>query len=224
VRILDENPQLAANNEVMTRLAVSAQSNKDAADTFMRTLRTVTNELLGEKSDRQYDAQTWYNSIDLNSLAERWQVPLALVVVGGNHYTLLLRKPEQHEGNWRALIYDPQRGGEMYVALPNWKPGLDFTETFAAGIACSTLGYQELQEGSYDLSLYGDESFANHSTQGDAKRTRVQFDGWNCGPACLFMAMLRTGAKPDWNGFKFAGKDQLQQDTGLRVLTREEMV
>jgi len=229
VGILEDHPQFFSSAEAMERFVVSAESNRQAAALFMRTLRERTNAILEFRGGAHYDyvenKQQEYASLDLIDLAAEWQVPLALVVVGGNHYNLLLKQPAQFNGSWRALVYDPLIGNERYIDLPNWKQeGATVISAFNAGVACSNKVLEEIINGSYDLRLLGDESFAHNTSLGDAKSTRVQFDGYNCGPACLFMAALRAGAIPGWNGFKFAGREALERDVGLRVLTRKEIL
>jgi hypothetical protein len=211
--------------EPFIRLAVSAQENQESAQSFMQVMRSTTPELLGDACQRpSYTENQWYHFDDLRQLADRWNLPLMLIVKNQNHYLLLLSLPEKHGDTYQALVYDPLKGGEEYMELPNWDNSLSPANLTENWIFFNDSGYQAATARNYNLSLFGDEDFAGNLELHQAKNTRVQFDGHNCGPACLYMAALRWAVQPDWNEFKFAGRDQLTNDTGLTVLTREEIL
>jgi len=221
----DSKGEIKVGIESFAKFSVSAQENQGSAQVFMDTLRKATPELLSGNAQRErYTESQWYSTSDLRRLADRWHLPLNVVVQNDNHFLLMLKRPEKRGRGYAALVYDPMQGGERYVELPCWDDSLSATNLIESSVFSNDLGLNQLGSGEYDLSLFGDEDFATDADLYATKTTRVQFDGHNCGPACLFMAALRMGAKKEWNEFKFSGKDQLKKDTGLTVLTREEIL
>lgn len=234
VRILSDEDMLEEIDieigiEPALRLAVTVQENVASAQFFFENLRAKTPELLEEievvPQHDDYTSKQWYSWLDLVGLANRWHIPLFIIAKNTNHWVLALRPPEAHGSGHRVLAYDPMQSGESWLNLPDWDPD----QPTASLAFLNDLARDALETGSYDLSLYGDEETASSSAVVKAKETMVQLagDGENCGPACLFMAALRTGVKDgvkkEWFGFGFAGRDKLKAETGLHVLLRDEI-
>lgn len=228
IRIFENQPQeeLEICEESLIRFAVSVQENRKSAQVFVNSLRLETADLLGNSASLDdYTENQWYQFRDLRQLADRWLLPFA-TLERGRHFLLLLKPPEQRADGYSVLVYDPMIGGETYVDLPNWRGTMDVNHLAENNILVNDLALEQLTKGDYNLSLLGDSDFATNVDLYREKMDRVQFDGYNCGPACLFMAAVREGAvaRKEWSGFKFSGRDQLKEDIFITILTREEIL
>jgi hypothetical protein len=218
--------------EPAVELGVSAQRNQASAQKFFRNLRRDTAQILAEEqweslstlNRASYEGTRWYQLVDLVALANRWLLPVVIFRKQESHYLLVLKPPELIEDSYQVLVYDPIQGGERYMQLPNFSGQITPDDLRSQNFFFSRSARNLLEEGRYNLSLYSDTHIASNPELHQAKTTEVQFDGWNCGPACLFMAAIRAGAQADWSEFKFAGRDKLHEDTDLYVYTREEIL
>ena len=216
-------PEQGSENENVLADTITAEMNQGAANTFANSLRGRALETF---SKHNYGPEAPFTSTDIIDLANRWEVPIMLIVTG-NHFVLGLQEPEQHEGKWRGLVYDPMKNSELWHDLPEWTKDYNDTSSWRAqimsGVYLSKVAHEQLVEGKYNLSLDKDQEIADHPNLYNAKQARVQFDWHNCGPLSLFAAALRAGAKEGSSAFKETGKDLLNQDTGVKILTREEI-
>lgn len=219
--------ELEIGVEPFMRVAVSAQKNIEGAQIWFGSARGTTKEILGNSAWQEvYNRTDWYAQGDVAGLAQEWQIPICLYREGGVHWQLALRPPERFGGGYRVLVYDPKKDGEAWVNLPDYKGTYEAGDMWSNGLFTNQSGLEQLRAGEYNFSLYGDQELADNREVWEAKQTHVQLpgDGWNCGPSCLFMAALREGVKEGWNGFKFSGRETLEQQTGLKVWTREEIL
>lgn len=243
IRILD-NPEFSNGIEIgiepAMRLMVSAVTNQlRAQDTFFPNLRQKMGDLLpGWSGYQNPEGREWFSNDDLITLADRWAIPLGLVLVHDNHWNLMLEPPIQElnrdSGRWRwkVLVYNPWHqegaGENEYVYLNDDFKGdvVDGFDLMRANIYINRLAFEQLRDGDYKLSLYGDREIADNHDVYRAKTTNLQpsWDGSNCGPACLMMAAMREGVKEGWNAFKDSGRDRLYQDIGLKIMAREEIL
>lgn len=211
---------------VAMQILVSAENNRSAANDFCQRVRQNIDNIL--PSHHQVAEASDMNYVDLWNLANRWGIPLKIVRLGdpatGGHYTLGLKDPEQlPNGGNRILVYDPLSDLPRYVNFDGTGNGVQVYDNELVGI-----------ETPYDLSLEGDEEIAQNYDLVEAKTGRIQFDGYNCGLMCIFMAAIRKGVEPGYNTFKEIGRDLLEKDTrifdsdfnelpGIKVLKREEI-
>lgn len=86
----------------------------------------------------------------------------------------------------------------------------------------NSFAFQLIVDKKYDLTLENDPDLPDHIKKG--KIQRMQFDGKNCIPISFFHAALRYAAKPGNNEFKRTGIKKFQEDFGVRILTREEIL
>lgn len=236
------NPQPVIPEDRIIRSEVSAEENIHAAQIFAHNVRNrmgydVEDPIYTGRSSSEYRENCYLNETEITQLAQRWQVPASFLhLTDANHWNLILKAPERTpDGTWRVLVYDPFINGERYRNLPN-----GFTPDIASradrlashafsdyGIYCNELALEQLVDGEYDLSVYGDEEIAEDPEVMEAKQTEVQrYEAYNCGLHCVFAAALREAMKePDKNyRFRIAGRDLLDKDTGLKVKLREEVL
>lgn len=219
--------EITIDLEMTSKIYVSEGTNQTSAMEFVRSLRGITEELLGENSSgRSYVHNEDYAALDLLNLAHRWSLPVVLLRRGEDvkfgHWVLGLAQPQRFNDSWRILVYDPLRNGEDWQELRDWRGFEDEGSLSVNQIFASEHGWQALRKNSYNLSLRGDSELADQIVK--AKEARFQFNVVDCGPLCLYAAALRQGVKPDQNEFKVSGREKLESDTGLKVLTREELV
>ncbi|MFH1832791.1 MAG: hypothetical protein ABH816_01305 [Candidatus Levyibacteriota bacterium] len=212
------------------RNKITAEMNQGSALAFVNSLREKPLPAGPLPSGIVYSKEQEFADSSIIGLANRWNIPIMLVQ-DRNHFLLGLKEPELHSGKWQVLVYDPMRGCEQWHQLDYWSNDYssiwNINNPSVSSVTVSQDCFNQLQNGTYNLSLAGDEEIANHPELYDAKQARIQGvttpDSWNCGPLALFAAALRTGVKEGPNEFKSKGRDLLLQDTGIKVLTREEI-
>lgn len=225
VRFAVERPEL---REAIARFNITAEMNLVSSNSFVTNLRKNTPGIMREEYDSDptnpsYENREEYSGSDLPRIADRWMLP-ALFFLKGGHWVLALKEPERHESGWRVLVYDPLVDHEGWMGLENWTPDYsDATKLWQYGAYTGQEGILALQRGTYNLSLQGDQELADNRELYEAKQRRIQRNSWDCGPLSLFAAALREGIKEGPNAFKFIGEDKLQKDTGVKILTREEI-
>lgn len=225
-RIEDSLPDIARQftdlDEQVARMSVSVELNQSSAILFAQTLRGRVGDFITTDEAVDYSSGNWLTARDLYRLADRWHLPFVVLVEGGPHFRLALKAPEQTPQGWRVLVYDPLINGERWQHLRGWTSDYSDPLRIFEYASFSSEGLRALREGIYDLSLMGDAELAEGAMQ--AKQARVQFNAVDCGPMCLYAAALRSAAKPGQNAFKFMGRENLRQDLGLSVKTREEIL
>lgn len=214
--------------EGMVRL-VSVEGNQSAAVNFVNVLRhnpPVRPDGIRLYPEDRYSGIQWFDMADLIKLADRWSVPLLLIrKTQERHWVLGLAEPQRVDNQWKALVYDPVKNHEDWITLPGWIDNYaDGSQLWAHDIYPNSLVMEELKKGTYDLSLIGDKELANMPETMGAKRANTQFNAWDCGPLTVFMAAVRRGAKIGDNEFKRNGRELLEKDTGVKILTREEII
>lgn len=219
--ISGESVPLRISPDPLVALAVSAEGNLAAAQSFFQSLRGIAPEILGGV-DRQVPYE--FSGTDLVALANRWKLPLAAMESGG-HWFLMLRMPEQVDGRWGLPLYNPFDNGVEWRDLDGWDAAQPWgAENMArfGNFFFSELAFDERDAGVYDLSLWKESRQDLIAAKSVGLQRRI--DGWNCGPAVLMSAALRQGAKEGDNAFKTDGRGTLRSDTGLEVKTREEIL
>ncbi|MBI2330137.1 hypothetical protein HYU94_02000 [Candidatus Daviesbacteria bacterium] len=202
---------------------VSAALNQKSAGIFALNLRRITASIVTHPQE-SYQPPEYYSQEDLIELADRWQLPLLVFRKNANHWLLALKPPEEYNEGTRVLAYDPLKNQEVWYPLNGRVDSADPIDLMRHFGYVNKQGIEELKDGSYNLSLLGDTELADHSGVFLAKQAKFQFNAYDCGPLCLFAAALREGIKPGWNAFKFAGREQLEKDTRVRINTREEIL
>lgn len=221
-----ERPEL---REAVARFHITAEMNLASSRTFVSNLRENTPGIMREEynsdpTNPSYTNREEYSGADLPRIADRWMLPALFFWKGGTHWVLALRGPKRHESGWRVLIYDPLIDHEDWMRLDSWTTDYsDPTELWHHGCYTGREGLQALQQGTYNLSLNGDQELADNRELYEAKMARTQFNSWDCGLLSLFAAALREGVKKGPSGFKFLGRDKLERDVGVKILTREEI-
>ncbi len=218
--------------DALASLYITSQTNREAASIFVSSLRPKMKDLIAKTTissptHSSYNNGEWFSGSDLFALAQRWQLPMVFYRSAGTHWVLCLRAPERTAKGWRVLTYNPTQNNEEWMDLSKWsETAADPDEIFKgsqAAVYANELAVEMLKNKSYDLSLSGDQELADHPELYAAKQTKVQFNAEDCGPLCLYATALRWAMKPEWNEFKFSGRDILQQDTGLKIRNRAEV-
>ncbi len=202
--------------------------NKATSDEFCNRVRANLPSVLNSEVEPYKEI----NQRFLYSVSERWKLPLMIVKLGDDpltgHYTLALKNPEQKDdGSWHVLIADPTRPGERWHDLPN-----NWSELGSQSVIINE-AYQNNKD-SYDLTFPGDLQTAENIKLLESKSDRLQFDAYNCGLYCLFIAAVRTALKGDqFSGFNMLGIPQIEEDTkivkngqplpGIEILTRSQL-
>lgn len=185
---------------------------------------------LGILGTADYTQGGWLPPSDLFDATQDWQVPAMLHRRDDQgHYTLALEAPSQDEyGNWRVLVYDPMVGGEVWDSLPdNFNANLDGYqqwEDLNVGLYLNSTALQQLKNNEYHFSVAGDEELADNANVYAGKMTEVQFDGSNCGPACLFVAAMRSGLQEQSDFLQKSGRGQMYKDTGVIMYSKDEVL
>lgn len=229
----DESDTITINEYV--ELTVNAQKNQSAADSFIRNFRKAVEEkMLAHANYNNYtepiDSSRKLQELDfgpLREFANQWSLPFVVFARGRSHYYLLLELPRLGpDGDYQILVYDPLKDGREYLSLPQWDPNEKYlaNNLAASNIYFNDLGYNALESGEYNLNLDDSQQPSITAALRAAKEIKIQFNDYDCGPACLFAAAILTAAKPGKSKFKELGIEQLDTDTSLTVLTREEIV
>lgn len=195
------------------------------------TLRLVTPDLIPNYPSWDYkDPKREWGSSDLVLLAENWGVPFALRA-NGVHFRLLLTAPyKKSDGSWAVREYEPTSNypSEREYVLPNWPDDwrsmtqaqlrVLFKNRHQTELSSSTA--RAMLQGNYDLRL----SLAGFNQLGQAQylkeaQSRMQFDSSNCGPACLYSAMLRSLSidRPFTSGFRTMGQFEAEDLLGVTL-------
>lgn len=213
--------------ERLKSIGVSLEHNVRRAQEFCDTIRqhmsewgipnpnqTGIDELI-----EQYKNGRWFGATELGELADRWMMPLMLFRLNGDHWVVILKPPQPHNGEWQALVYDPLQG-ERYISIPEWGQHTDYPLA-VPGVIMNKLGFDEYKAGTYDLTLDMDDKLAKARA---AKTDQFQFNGRDCGLLCLYAMALREGMKRGNTAFKAFGIPQLQRDTKIKIVTVDEML
>lgn len=243
VEFLDEEPEEECEQIVIDfsselhdealQLEVVLSRNVRAAQVFMDNLRSNAHAILKEQNapdDRPLDKAAWFSFLNLETIAGRWGLSFRFARIRGNHWVLCLNEPEIRDGKRVVLVYDPMTGGERLHVLPHdWDDTQDMSYNLTANEVYQSLpAIAQMNAGEqYDISFSGEVLQAVDAQTIDDKRERMQFDGWNCGPACLFVALLRRGllARTDPHGDSIEPFDRRRvfADTGVYILLRDEL-
>jgi len=219
-------------NTFALRLAVSAQNNKETAVWYFQRLRQVAQTLPVFIQNNVKDSSQFFGGSDLAELAHRWNIPL-VVKQQGRHWFLMLSSPQQIDGAWKFLAYNPYQDEEVWMDLPDYESGkTDLTKYLhEQTIFANADGLKGLQESSYDLALPIDIELANSAELTRAKRANLQprIDAQNCGPACLLMAAIRAGLHDDNSLFIDVGKQLMEADLSttdepFHILSKDEII
>ncbi|MEI6690561.1 MAG: hypothetical protein WCL07_02310 [bacterium] len=232
-----------SDDEILRLYVDLAQRNVDAAQFFFRNFRSNALGMIkrnrGDMAEPAYTTNEGIlsgegmNMTDIVDMVADWGLPLAIRQrQEAWHYVLVLDKPIQTEGKWRVLVYDPMLGNESWDDLPDEygiitdpdNPGSFHTAT--VGIFTNQEGWKRWKNNNYEYDIRGDEELASWGPNiPRAKRTAVQMRGYDCGIACIYMALLRAGAKGNVNAINSMGnRAQIYKDTGVIYQLRDELI
>ena len=218
---------IADESSLQQGALLSAEVNRQKAEFLDGRFRELSHELFN------VTPENWWEPGPLLRFANRYEIPIMMARVNvanhkfdrsANHWVLILNTPVHSLAGdaSRAAIYDPMRGEVGEIDLPPWELVVN-----DAGVICgatnqiyyNSLAARLLSEARYDLTLAGDTALEPEIVA--AKVARFQTDGFRCGSMCLASALYRAGAKGLMSPY---GQEQLEKDTGIHVVRREEIV
>lgn len=197
------------------REIIDVQSNDFAKNVFIDLLRARLR--MPEKD--------WFSITQLIQISNQLNLPF-IAIPQNSHWYLMLRPPaiQVPGGQFGAWVYDPMNNGEVFLRL-DWTPDAqkNWQQFLGTSLACSNVGKQLAKKGKYNLSLKGESSALQQ-----IKHARKQFDWWNCGPICLFQAVLLSAVsnsdQAEFEVFIEKGLKDFEAMFGIDVLTREEIL
>lgn len=205
VRVVNVNTSTTSNT------LVNPIENVHAANVFIDTIRDPRRGL-------EIDPRGYFQLSTILTLASgRYFMPLA-IYVSDAHARLVLRSPQNERGRLVLSVYDPMIGGITEIEHPSSLP-------LNARLFPNALAEGEINSGNYDITYFNDPTLSRYrdSFLLNGKFAPLQRDARNCIPYCLFVGAMLQALKPGETKFKSAGIAQIQQDFGVRILTREEI-
>lgn len=201
--------------------------NMEASKKFLTTLRDQAaykrdpEDPRFWKSNLGYRVQDsvsegWFMASDfMHNSQDRYQLPLAMFIAG-NHARLVVKGAYQTPEGKKIMVWDPMRKGFEELST---------NESFAGVVANGLIG-SKLVRGEYDIAKFFEnpELAKYRGLLIEAKAFNFQTDFKNCIPYCLFANAMIYGLEPGDTEFKRQGIKQFEQDFGVRIITREEML
>lgn len=216
--------------ELKTTLPISQETNRTAGQVFIENLRNPTRYNQSPYNARhlinnvgfELDPETGYFIAgSLQRVAEnRYQLPVAFYIDGRHAMLIVKAFPRDASGTRKLKIYDPFHQGTREVSLN--------ASDSALHIIANTLAGQQVATGRYDIDFLNNPIDGRISVYREelmnAKFADFQKDAQNCLPYCLFVNAMLHGLNPNSTPFKSEGRRLFEQDFGVKVLTREEIL
>lgn len=221
---------MATEHEINT--LPNLPSNIAASEQFIKQLRKLSlyseaphdarflKSNLGYLVEGQNVARGWFEAGSVVKTAEeRYQLPLA-IYVDNNHAKLLVRGPYQTSEGMTIKVYNP-----MLLNFQEIRVRVD-AHGIPIGVYNNLLAGRKIARGEYDLTKFVEApDFAKYADLlTNIKAFSFQKDLYNCIPYCLFVSAMLHGLGPGDTEFKRQGIKQFEQDFGVRILTREEIL
>lgn len=151
---------------------------------------------------------------------ERYNLPLAIYVGPDRHARLVVKGAYDTPEGRKIKAYNPFRQGFEEV-----KVNTDMSGHYI-GVFANTLVESKLYRGEYDVMklLESPELIRYRNLLTGIKLFGFQKDTRNCIPYCLFVGAMLHGLEPGDTDFKRQGIRQFQEDFGVKIMTREEIL
>lgn len=176
----------------------------------------------------------------VHAFNDRYQMPLALYLLNGNHAVTVLKPPYQENGQWKIKVYNPFHEGEEDIILPDHdelkrkidaNPYLDnpFSKKDVLlqnlGIYGNRAAINEILADTYNLTISDRNDLQQYANVFyKEKMAALQQDGKNCVPLASFMAVMLNPLKPGDTRFKREGLAKFYEDFGIHIRTYEEIM
>lgn len=207
------------------------ESNIKASEQFIKTLRnpglyhsdSYSSQYM--KSDWGFQVEKdvgiekgWFNVASIVHTAEyRYHLPLA-IYIDRNHAQLVVKGPYQASQGRRIKVYNPMLSNFQEINVNQTGQLL--------GVTGNSLAGEKMAIGQFDLTKFFEApdlaKYADMLT--NIKAFSFQRDLHNCVPYCLFVSAMLYGLEPGNTEFKRQGIKQFEQDFGVRIITKEEML
>ena len=154
----------------------------------------------------------------VRAATDRYQLPLA-IYIADNHARLVVASSKTSDG-LKLKVYNP-----MLKNFQEVQTTLDATRN-PIGVFVNLLAQSSVYSGEYNItkSFESPELARYKELLTEAKAFNFQNDAYNCIPYCLFVNAMLYGLEPGNTDFKTHGIKQFEQDFGVRIMTREEIV
>lgn len=234
IRVLPQNeeaPQGMAPEQEINTLP-DLEHNIQASEQFIKSLRKATlysqaprdarflKSNLGYLVEGQSVEKGWFEAGSVVKTAEdRYQLPLA-IYVDNNHAKLLVKGPYRTPEGMAIKVYNP-----MFSNFQERRVDVD-RYGIPIGVYNNLLAGRKMARGEYDLTKFLEApDIAKHADLlTNIKAFSFQKDSYNCIPYCLFVSAMLHGLEPGVTEFKSQGIKQFEQDFGVGILTREEIL
>jgi len=222
--------QMKTENRVNT--LPTLEQNIKSSEQFIRSLR---NPILYEqdpndprfmKSDLGFVIEGsvekgWFRIGEVVIAAmDRYQLPLA-IYIDRNHARLVVASSKTSDG-LKLKVYNP-----MLKNFQEVQTTLDATGN-PIGVFVNFLAQQRVYRGEYDLAKsFEAPELARYKKLLIETKTfnfQNQNDAYNCIPYCLFVGAMLNGLEPGATEFKQRGIKQFEQDFGVRIMRREDIL
>lgn len=221
------NEQMKEDNKSSKLLDL--ESNIKASKQFIESLRNpnlynqAPHDSLFLKSSLGYMVKEsvefgWFDVASVvNTAKDRYQLPLA-IYVDRNHARLVVKGAYQTPEGRKIKVYDPMSNGFEEILIN--EAGIP------VGVTANSLIGSRMMNGEYDITKFFDdpELIKYRALLMSVKAFSFQRDPRNCIPYCLFVGAMLNGLEPGNTVFKTNGIRQFEQDFGVRIIIREEML
>lgn len=174
---------------------------------------------LGFRVEKPPETGWFYLNNLLTVARERYKLPMAVYVGPDRHARLLVKGWYNTPQGKKMLVYNPYKTGFEEVDV----------KFDANGHVIGVLKNNNdtpLQREEFNLmKILESPDFAKYrDLLTESKAFGFQKDARNCIPYCLFVGAMLNGLEPSATEFKRQGIKQFEQDFGVRIMTREEML
>ena len=148
---------------------------------------------------------------------DRYKLPLA-IYIDHNHARLVVKGAYQTPEGRKIKVYNPMSTGFEEISVN--------ATGMLVGVTANALVGGKVDKEEYDIaSFLEDPKLREHSDLlKNIKAFNFQKDLQNCIPYCLFVNAMLHGLESGATDFKRQGIKQFEQDFGVRIMTREEMM
>lgn len=208
------------------------EQNIKASEKFIRALRNprlysqsrydarFLKSNLGYSVEGQSVEKGWFevNSV-VKTAEDRYRLPLA-IYIDNDHAKLLVKGPYWTTEGRKIKVYNP-----MLSNFQERRVGVD-VYGIPVGAYTNVLAGRRISKGDYDVTKFLEApdiaKYADLLT--NIKAFNFQREYYNCIPYCLFVGAMLYGLESGDTEFKTRGIKQFEQDFGVRIITREEIL
>ena len=208
----------------------NAESNLKACEQFLKSLRDPSRYQQDPHNSSRLKNDLGFSLVKpletgffeardlLNVAEERYKLPLALYV-SGSHARLVVKGPYQEaNGQHKIFVYDPMTIGFKEISVTLDRSGIPIG-IYANQLARSNGKYKDLYSNLNNPRLVNQSEILQN-----AKAFNFQRDLYNCVPISFFVGAMLAALDPSDTPFKRGGIEQFEQDFGVRILTREQLL